>query len=90
MFIKREIDLFLSKRMFSGKVVVVYGPRQSGKTTSIEHYISENGLYSLQNREILLKRFFSLNQADNPYHRISQNAVVMGMCNIRKEWRQCV
>ena len=44
MFIKREIDLFLSKRMFSGKVVVVYGPRQSGKTTSIEHYISENGL----------------------------------------------
>ena len=44
MFIKREIDRFLSKRMFSGKVVVVYGPRQSGKTTSIEHYIFENGL----------------------------------------------
>ena len=44
MFIKRDIDGFLSKRMFSGKVLVVYGPRQSGKTTSIEHYISENGL----------------------------------------------
>lgn len=46
MFIKREIDEFLSKRMFSGKVLVVYGPRQAGKTTSIEHYISENGLSS--------------------------------------------
>lgn len=44
MFIKRDIDAFLSKRMFSGKVLVVYGPRQSGKTTSIEHYISENSL----------------------------------------------
>ena len=44
MFIKRDIDAFLAKRMFSGKVLVVYGPRQSGKTTSIEHYISENGL----------------------------------------------
>lgn len=46
MFIKRKIDEFLSKRMFSGKVLVVYGPRQAGKTTSIEHYISENGLSS--------------------------------------------
>lgn len=46
MLIKREIDEFLSKRMFSGKVLVVYGPRQAGKTTSIEHYISENGLSS--------------------------------------------
>ena len=46
MFIKREIDEFLSKRMFSDKVLVVYGPRQAGKTTSIEHYISENGLSS--------------------------------------------
>ena len=44
MFIKRDIDAFLSKRMFSGRVLVVYGPRQSGKTTSIEHYISENSL----------------------------------------------
>lgn len=46
MFIKRKIDEFLSKRMFSGKVLVVYGPRQAGKTTSIEHYISENALSS--------------------------------------------
>ena len=42
MFIKREIDSFLSKRMFDGKVIVIYGPRQSGKTTSIEHYLQEN------------------------------------------------
>ena len=41
MFINREIESFLSKRMFGGKVIVVYGPRQSGKTTSIEHYLRE-------------------------------------------------
>ena len=46
MFIRREIDKFLEKRMFSGKVLIVYGPRQSGKTTSIEHYIAERNLQS--------------------------------------------
>lgn len=44
MFIKREIDAFLARRMFAGKVLVVYGPRQSGKTTAIEHYLAESGL----------------------------------------------
>lgn len=42
MFIKRDIDSFLSKRMFGGKVIVVYGPRQAGKTTSIEHFLREH------------------------------------------------
>lgn len=44
MFIKREIDEFFKKRMFGGKVLIVYGPRQAGKTTSVEHYLEENGL----------------------------------------------
>lgn len=42
MFIKRDIDDFLSKRMFGGKVLIVYGPRQAGKTTSIERFLSES------------------------------------------------
>ena len=44
MFIKRHIDSFLKKRMFGGKTLVVYGPRQAGKTTAIENYLAENGL----------------------------------------------
>lgn len=32
--------------MFAGKVLVVYGPRQSGKTTAIEHFIAEKNLQS--------------------------------------------
>lgn len=44
MFIKRDIDSFLKKRMFGGKTLVVYGPRQAGKTTAIENYLAENGL----------------------------------------------
>ena len=46
MFIKRDIFNFFDRRMFAGKVLVVYGPRQSGKTTSIESYISQKGLSS--------------------------------------------
>ena len=44
LFIEREINAFLTRRMFGGKVLVVYGPRQSGKTTSIEHYLETSGL----------------------------------------------
>ena len=46
MFIRRDIDKFLADRMFAGKVLVVYGPRQSGKTTAIEHFIAEKNLQS--------------------------------------------
>ena len=44
MFIHREINAFLARRMFAGKVLVVYGPRQAGKTTAIEHYLESAGL----------------------------------------------
>ena len=44
MFIEREIDAFFKTRMFAGKVLVVYGPRQSGKTTSIERFLESSGL----------------------------------------------
>ena len=43
-FIPRDIDRFLTKRMFGGKVIVVYGPRQAGKTTAIERFLSREGL----------------------------------------------
>jgi len=44
MHIKRDIDEFIAKRMFSGKALVIYGPRQAGKTTAIESYIAAEGL----------------------------------------------
>ena len=40
MFISRDIDGFLEKRVFGGKALIVYGPRQAGKTTSIEHFLA--------------------------------------------------
>ena len=42
MHIKRDIDSFLAKRMFGGKTIVIYGPRQAGKTTAVEAYLSAN------------------------------------------------
>ena len=44
MLINRDINAFLAKRMFGGKVLIVYGPRQAGKTTSITAFLAERGL----------------------------------------------
>ena len=44
MHINRDIDKFLAKRMFGGKTLVIYGPRQAGKTTAVETYLASNGL----------------------------------------------
>ena len=34
--IKRVVELQIIKRLFKGKAVILYGPRQSGKTTLME------------------------------------------------------
>ena len=46
MHIRRDIDAFLAKRMFGGKTIVIYGPRQSGKTTAVETYLAANAAES--------------------------------------------
>ncbi|MFA6715921.1 MAG: ATP-binding protein [Victivallales bacterium] len=38
-YITRTIESDIKKRLFSGKAIIVYGPRQSGKTTMIKHII---------------------------------------------------
>ncbi len=39
MYIERKIEAEMRSLMFQGKVLVVYGPRQSGKTTVIRHLL---------------------------------------------------
>lgn len=46
MYVKREIELFFEKRLFGGKVIVVYGPRQAGKTTAVENFLKAKGLWN--------------------------------------------
>ena len=41
-YIERDLESVLKEKMFGGKALVVYGPRQSGKTTMIRHL---TGLY---------------------------------------------
>lgn len=36
MIIKRELEKSIRQRLFKGKAIIVYGPRQSGKTTLVE------------------------------------------------------
>jgi len=41
MIIKRELEEQLKKRLFKGKAIILYGPRQSGKTTLVEQATGE-------------------------------------------------
>jgi uncharacterized protein len=40
-YIHRELTEQITKRLFKGKVIILYGPRQVGKTTLLEHILSE-------------------------------------------------
>lgn len=40
-YIRRTLEDELRKRLFGGKALIIYGPRQSGKTTLIRHLVSE-------------------------------------------------
>ncbi|MBR4254016.1 MAG: ATP-binding protein [Lentisphaeria bacterium] len=40
-YIERNLESVLKEKMFGGKALVVYGPRQSGKTTMIRHLTAE-------------------------------------------------
>lgn len=39
--VKREIAELIRKRMFKGKAIIIYGPRQTGKTTLIKALLKE-------------------------------------------------
>ena len=63
MYIKRNIEKVLKSRLFNGKVLILYGPRQSGKTTLIKHIVTEFkdqvrfiDCELLENRELLTRR----------------------------------
>lgn len=63
MHIKRNLETLLNKILFSGKILVLYGPRQSGKTTLVKKLIESYGAEArymdcelLENKELLLRR----------------------------------
>ena len=46
-YMPREIEREIVRLMPKGKVIVVYGPRQSGKTTMVRHIVEEQGIDAL-------------------------------------------
>lgn len=42
-YIPRNLESSLARRLFQGKALVLYGPRQSGKTTLIRHLLERYG-----------------------------------------------
>ena len=46
-YIKRAIEHEIARLLPQGKVIVVYGPRQSGKTTMVRHIVEERKLDAL-------------------------------------------
>ncbi len=43
MYIQRKLEDVLSSRLFGGKVLIVFGPRQAGKTTLVQHLTEPYG-----------------------------------------------
>ena len=41
-YINRSIEEDIKKRFFKGKAIIIYGPRQSGKTTLVENLLKKN------------------------------------------------
>lgn len=41
-YIHRDIESEIKKRFFKGKAIIIYGPRQSGKTTLVENLLKKN------------------------------------------------
>lgn len=60
MYIERQIDEYITDALFRlRKVVVVYGPRQSGKTTLLKKILDRSG-----------KKYLALNAEEQKYHQI--------------------
>jgi predicted AAA+ superfamily ATPase len=63
MYLQRNLEKVLKNRLFGGKVIILYGPRQAGKTTLIKHVLAEFtekvrfiDCELLENRELLTHR----------------------------------
>lgn len=63
MYIKRTLEKVLKEQLFKGKVIVLYGPRQAGKTTLVKEVVKEFGeavrfvdCELLKNNELLTRR----------------------------------
>lgn len=41
MYIKRSIEPLIKKNLFGGKIIIIYGPRQVGKTTLVKKLLKE-------------------------------------------------
>lgn len=64
MYIERKLYHTIQKTLFAGKVVVLYGPRQAGKTTLVKKLITAYGDTAryidcelLENRDLLVRGF---------------------------------
>ena len=63
MYIVRNLENILKNRIFGGKVLILYGPRQAGKTTLVKHLVKDFedqvrfiDCELLENRDLLTRR----------------------------------
>lgn len=63
MYIKRKLEEPIKNRLFKKRVLIVYGPRQAGKTTLVKHIVADYGATVryidcelLANNELLSRR----------------------------------
>jgi len=81
MYIERNLEKVLAGRLFGGKVLILYGPRQAGKTTLLKHLLASHGetvrfldCELLENRELLTR---GMNGVDSAGHFRSEGVKVL-------------
>ena len=78
MAVNRKLKQSIAQRLFGGKVIVVVGPRQTGKTTLINHVLAEAGkpCLFLNGDDPAVRRLLDTPTTEEIGHIIGQNELV--------------
>ncbi len=80
MYISRSIEPLVAKALFKGRVVVIYGPRQVGKTTLVKRVLSDlqlPHLYLNCDEDVTRKLFLGAESSIRLKEIIGENKVVV-------------
>jgi predicted AAA+ superfamily ATPase len=77
--IQREIKEAVKNKLFRNKAIIIYGPRQVGKTTLVEMILSE---LNLKNSELKNLQITSLNGDDSDIRELLENPNIVKLKNL--------
>ena len=82
--IQREIKESVKNKLFRNKAIIIYGPRQVGKTTLVEMILSE---LNLKNSELKNSQITNLNGDDSDIRELLEKPNIVKLKKDRKSTR---